>query len=148
LSRIEVEAEVLDDVEPATVDDIIEVIIDEAIDLSLEELARVWPLGPDRMVPGERGTSRGLRPHSRTLFRRVGNEIQNDAIDGRGDFYTQHVYYKGTPKSRTILENDAKVIGEEAVIEATANLEALIGDKLDGAVYVVLEQIIANIRRS
>ena len=143
MSRIEVEAEVLDDVEPAPVEDVIDLIVDEAIDLSLAELARVWPLGPDRMGPGG-----GLRPHSRTLFRRAGNEIQNDAIDNRGDFYTQHVYYKGTPKSRTILENDAKVIGEEAVIEATANLETLIGDKLDGAVYVVLEQIIANIRRS
>lgn len=136
MARIEVEAEVLDDVEPATVEDIIEVIVDEAIDLSLAELARVWPVGP------ERG-----RPHSYTLFRREGNEITNPAVDPQGRLYTGFVRYKGTetPIIETRLTAE---IGEDSVSEAVANLEALIGDKLDGAVYVILEQIIGNFRRS
>lgn len=148
MSRIEVEAEVLDDVEPATVEDVIDLIVDEAINLSLAELVRVWPVGPPRMVPGEPGTNRPFRPHSYTLFRREGNEITNSAVDNRNNFYTQHVHYKGTSPGSPIIDTTARDIGEDAVNEATANLEAVIGDKLDGAVYLILEQIIANIRRS
>jgi len=137
LSRIVVEAEVLDDVEPATVDDIIEVIVDEAIDLSLAELARVWPVGPPR----------NGRPHSYTLFRREGNEITNPAVDPQGRLYAGFVRYKGT-ETPIIDTRITAEIGEDSVLEAVANLEALIGDKLDGAVYVILEQIIGNFRRS
>lgn len=119
----DVDVQVLDDVEPATVDDIVEEIIDRALVIARDEMEAIWPVGPPRG-----------RPHSYTLFR-----IQDRAVINEAD-YSQHVHYKGdrTP----IVDRDARAVAEESMTAATVELETAIGDKLDGAVYEILNRIL------
>lgn len=131
----DVDVQVLDDVEPATVDDIVEEIIDRALVIARDEMEAIWPVGPPRPP---RGADPGSppRPHSRTLFR-----IQDRAVINEAD-YSQHVHYKGdrTP----IVDRDARAVAEESMTTATVELETAIGDKLDGAVYEILNRILES----